>query len=63
LFEPKWDGFRALCHFGETVKFISRPKNDLTKRFPKLKAIEIKAESAIIDSEITAIDEDGLPVL
>jgi bifunctional non-homologous end joining protein LigD len=61
LFEPKWDGYRALCYFGETVKYISRRKNDLTKRFPELAVIQVKAESAIIDGEITAIDEVGLP--
>ena len=61
LFEPKWDGYRALCYFDETVKYISRGKNDLTKRFPELQNIQVKAESAIIDGEITAIDEDGLP--
>ena len=61
LFEPKWDGYRAVCYFGERVRFISRRKNDFTKRFPELLTIQIKAESAIIDGEITAIDEDGLP--
>jgi bifunctional non-homologous end joining protein LigD len=61
LFEPKWDGYRAICYFGESVKFISRRQNDLTKRFPELQAIQIKAASAIIDEEITAIDEKGFP--
>jgi bifunctional non-homologous end joining protein LigD len=61
LFEPKWDGYRALCYFSEKVKYISRRKNDLTKRFPELQNIQVKAESAIIDGEITAIDEHGLP--
>ena len=61
IFEPKWDGFRAICYFGENIKFISRRKNDLTKRFPELQAIQVKAQSAIIDGEITAIDNEGLP--
>ena len=61
LFEPKWDGFRALCYFDKSIRFISRRKNDLTKRFPELQAIQIKAESAIIDGEITALDDQGLP--
>lgn len=61
LFEPKWDGYRALCYFGENVKYISRRKKDLKKRFPELQAVQVKAESAIIDGEITAIDDHGLP--
>jgi bifunctional non-homologous end joining protein LigD len=61
LFEPKWDGYRALCYFGEKVKYISRRKNDLTKLYPELQESQVKAKSAIIDGEITAIDEHGLP--
>jgi bifunctional non-homologous end joining protein LigD len=61
LFEPKWDGYRALCYFGGSIRFISRRKNDFTKRFPEPQAIQVKAESAIIDGEITAIDDHGLP--
>ena len=61
IFEPKWDGFRALCYLdGERIRFISRRKNELTKRFPELQTIQVKAESAIIDGEITAIDDQGL---
>lgn len=59
LFEPKWNGFRSLCYLDhERVRFISRRRS---KRFPELQAIQVKAESAIIDDEITAIDEEGLP--
>jgi ATP-dependent DNA ligase len=29
--------------------------------FPNFQAIQVKAQSAIIDGEITAIDEEGLP--
>jgi bifunctional non-homologous end joining protein LigD len=62
LFEPKWDGYRAICYFDEgKARFISPRNNDLTKRFPELVAIDVRAESAIIDGEIVAIDESGLP--
>ena len=43
------------------MRFISRRNNDLTKRFPELQAIEINAEAAVVDGEIVAIDEKGLP--
>jgi bifunctional non-homologous end joining protein LigD len=61
LFEPKWDGYRALCYFGPEIRFISRRNNDLTKRFPEPQALHVKADSAIIDGEIVAIDENGYP--
>jgi ATP dependent DNA ligase domain len=61
LFEPKWDGYRAICYIDQSVRLISRRKNDLTKRVPELQNIQVKADTAIIDGEITAIDEEGLP--
>jgi bifunctional non-homologous end joining protein LigD len=62
LFEPKWDGYRAICFFRDgQVRFISRNQRDLSRRFPELQIIaeSIKAASAIIDGEIVAVDEDG----
>ena len=64
IFEPKWDGYRALCflHAGR-VRFVSRNPHSLTKRFRELQEIAtlIKAQSAIIDGEIVALDRDGKP--
>ena len=40
---------------------MSRRSNDLTKRFSELQPIEMHADSAIVDGEIVAIDEEGLP--
>jgi len=37
------------------------PNNDLTKRFPELGLISVRDESATIDGEIVAIDEEGVP--
>lgn len=64
LFEPKWDGFRALCFFKDgKVRFISRNRRNLTQRFPELQEISrlIKAKTAIIDGEIVALDRNGKP--
>jgi bifunctional non-homologous end joining protein LigD len=64
LFEPKWDGYRALCFFKDgKVRFLSRNKRNLTKRFPELQEISklIKAQTAIIDGEIVALDRNGRP--
>lgn len=64
LFEPKWDGYRALCVLKNgAARFLSRRNNDLTKRFPTLQGIAtlIEADNAILDGEIVAIDDEGLP--
>jgi bifunctional non-homologous end joining protein LigD len=66
LFEPKWDGYRALCFLqDDSVRFISRNGNDLTARFPVLKAIAglIRADSAVIDGEIVSLDDKGCRAL
>lgn len=64
IYEPKWDGWRALCFIrdGQT-RFLSRKKNSLNERFPELRDIAkfVKAENAILDGEIVALDEQGLP--
>jgi bifunctional non-homologous end joining protein LigD len=64
LFEPKWDGYRALCFLKDgKVRFISRNRRNLTQRFPELQEIAnlIKAQTAIIDGEIVALDRSGKP--
>ena len=63
LFEPKWDGYRAICFLRDgQVRFTSRNQRDLTKRFPELQSIakSIQASTAIIDGEIVALDERGV---
>jgi bifunctional non-homologous end joining protein LigD len=64
LFEPKWDGWRAMCFVREgEAQFISRKQNSLTERFPQLKQAGeiIQATTAVLDGEIVALDENGLP--
>ena len=64
LFEPKWDGFRAICFLdnGE-VRFVSRNQRNLSERFPGLKegSKDVKAVNAILDGEIVALDMNGMP--
>ena len=42
---------------------VSRKRNSLSERFPELRDIAsaVKAETAIIDGEIVALDQNGLP--
>lgn len=64
LFEPKWDGYRALCFLKDgKVRFISRNGRNLTQRFPELQETStlIKAQTTIIDGEIVALDRSGKP--
>jgi len=62
LFEIKWDGYRAVAFIKKgKVRLVSRNQNDLTAQYPELHALPsfIKAESAILDGEIAALDEQG----
>ncbi len=64
LFEIKWDGYRieAVVKDG-TARIYTRNGNDGEAYFPKLltKATWIDAKEAIVDGEVVAIGEDGLP--
>jgi len=62
LFEIKWDGYRAIAFIENgKARLVSRNQNDLTPRYPELKDLPqfIKAESAILDGEVVALDEQG----
>ncbi|MCI0583476.1 MAG: ATP-dependent DNA ligase, partial [Chloroflexi bacterium] len=64
LFEVKWDGYRieAVVRDG-TARIYTRNGNDGETYFPKLltKASWIEAQEAIVDGEVVAIGDDGLP--
>jgi bifunctional non-homologous end joining protein LigD len=62
LFEIKWDGYRAVAFIKDgKARLVSRHQNDLTAQYPELQNLPsfIKAESAILDGEIAALDEEG----
>jgi bifunctional non-homologous end joining protein LigD len=62
LFEIKWDGYRAIAFISnDKVRLVSRNQNDLTAQYSELHNIpsSIKAETAILDGEIAALDEAG----
>ena len=64
VFETKWDGFRSVCflHDGR-VRLVSRNQIEMTPQYPELEnlAKQFKAKQAIIDGEIVALDEKGMP--
>ena len=62
LFEIKWDGYRAIAFIaGGKVRLVSRNQNDLTAQYPELQSVPsfIEAETAVLDGEIAALDEQG----
>ena len=64
LFEIKWDGYRAVAFIDVGhVRLMSRTQNDLTARFLELGSLAkfVKAERAILDGEIVALDDEGRP--
>jgi bifunctional non-homologous end joining protein LigD len=65
LFEPKWDGYRALGYVrGGDATLRSRRANDLTERFAviaKELPKALRSPDAVVDGEVCALDEDGRP--
>jgi bifunctional non-homologous end joining protein LigD len=63
-FEPKLDGIRTLVYLdGQTIRLISRTGRDQTASYPELQHLErrIVAVNAVVDGEIVAADETGVP--
>jgi bifunctional non-homologous end joining protein LigD len=62
LFEIKWDGYRAVSFIQTSkLRLVSRNQNDLTAQFSELRELPrfVKAENAILDGEVVALDEQG----
>ncbi|MCM3924424.1 ATP-dependent DNA ligase [Frankia sp. AiPs1] len=63
VYEPKWDGFRALVfRDGDDVEITSRTTKSMTRYFPELVAALRAALPArcVLDGEIIVAGEDGL---
>jgi bifunctional non-homologous end joining protein LigD len=62
IYEPKLDGYRALCYVNGDMLFISRNEIDLTQKYPELTFRDaIQAKSCVLDGEIVAYDKQGKP--
>lgn len=62
MYELKFDGYRALLmKNGDSIQLLSRNEKDLSAKFPEVieAASKLKANSAIIDGEIVAVDAKG----
>lgn len=63
LFEPKWDGFRAIVFRGESEVFIqSRDGQPFNRYFPELQEafLELLPDGCVVDGEIIMRTENGL---
>src|SRR5262249_31900967 len=62
LYEPKWDGFRAIVFRGDGVFIQSRDLRPFDRYFPELHDALAAAlpEGCVIDGEIIIVTPDGL---
>ena len=64
IYEIKWDGYRSLAlKHGDSVRLLSLKEKSLTSDFHDVVAAlhDIRADTAILDGEIVAIDAQGRP--
>ena len=60
--EVKWDGIRVLADCaGGLVRFRSRNGNDVTPAWPDLATSPQGERDLLVDGEVIALNEDGLP--
>jgi bifunctional non-homologous end joining protein LigD len=63
-YEVKWDGYRTLAvKEGPRVRLFSRNLKDVSAVYPSVSRTvgKLKAETAILDGELVAMDEEGRP--
>ncbi len=61
LFEIKWDGYRAIVEIADgKVHLYSRNNIDLSEKYPQIvKSLESIHSNAVLDGELTILDEKG----
>lgn len=59
LFEPKWDGIRALAYCADETMLVSRSGRNMTAGYPELSRLheQLVARDAILDGEIVTMDK------
>lgn len=63
LYEPKWDGFRAIVYRDDdSVKIVSRDNKSLDRYFPELvpALLESLPPDTVVDGEVVLADDKGL---
>lgn len=63
LYEPKFDGTRAICYKNKELKFVNRRNINITSRYPEFQFIKnIKAKTCVLDGEIIVYDKNKIPI-
>jgi bifunctional non-homologous end joining protein LigD len=63
-YEVKWDGYRTLAgKSGQRATLWSRNLKDATAQYPSIarSVADVHADSALLDGEVVALDENGQP--
>lgn len=64
VFEPKWDGIRAMVFWGGAgapLRIHGRRRTDLAGRYPELAVCEGLPPGTVLDGEIVVLDAAGRP--
>lgn len=62
LFEPKWDGVRAIAYVDERgVRMHGRRRRDLAARYPELDFLARLPHGTVLDGELVVLGADGRP--
>ncbi|WP_300601232.1 DNA ligase D [Niabella sp.] len=62
IFEIKWDGYRAIAETGKNFRFYSRNGLNFSGRYPVIAAaLQEQEQDMIIDGEVVAYNDAGLP--
>lgn len=62
LFEPKWDGVRALCFVDDDGhRLHGRRRRDLRERYPELAFLADLPRGLVLDGELVVLDAAGRP--
>jgi bifunctional non-homologous end joining protein LigD len=64
IYEIKWDGVRAICYIDDgKLHMLTRNGNAMDRQYPELSVLphHVKAKQAILDGEIAALDQRGIP--
>jgi bifunctional non-homologous end joining protein LigD len=61
LFEPDYDGLRALARGGSTAWIVSTEGEDLARLFPEVRRALVRLPSCLLDGELVVTDFEGRP--